>query len=582
MSDISATIKGLREVGGFCKAEPFGLIEIYGKDDTRFLQSQTTNDVAQLEHGKHQETCLLDRKAKVQAYFSLYRRHESYRVIVEKTQIRTILDHLEHHRIADKVEFLDLSNTGKFFVLQGPKCRQVIKLGLKTGADSVVFKNELSDQRMWGIAVHFFQKSITGEEGYFLWVTKSDEDAFFRNFSATCSELGLVKLDDEALNVARIEAGMPKFGIDFDSENFLPETGIDQSTVSYTKGCFIGQEVLARVKSQGAPTRGLIGLKFAPDQHQSFDNNAHLMLGAEEVAVLKSHAYSPTLQCTISLASAKRDYRAPDKVLDATINGTHTKATVCTLPFYHADPPQVVARQLYAEALKLYADEKDDMVESPAVERLRHALDLDPVFEDAYEALGVILSKRDRLDEAIMLMKQLAALNPDSVMAHTNLSVFYVDQGLKDEAEEEKAISMSIRMRLAAQLATSQKKEEDKKAQELEEASGRMEMFKQVLEIDNEDLLANYGVGSCYVVLGEFEDAIPFLQKAIEVKPAYTQAYSSLAQAFEGCGQVQSAVDAYQKGIEVASKRGDMTPLADMQKRLAALKSTQRAVSKSE
>ncbi len=269
-------------------------------------------------------------------------------------------------------------------------------------------------------------------------------------------------------------------------------------------------------------------------------------------------------------------------MLDVTINGVHTKATVCTLPFYHADPPQVVARHLYAEALKLYPDEKDDISESPAVERLRHALELDPVFEDAYEALGVILSKRDRLDEAIMLMKQLAALNPDSVMAHTNLSVFYVEQGLKDEAEEEKAISMSIRMRLAAQQANAQKKDEEKKAQELEEASSRMEMFKQVLEIDSEDLLANYGVGSCYVVLGEFEGAVPFLQKAIEVKPTYTLAYSSLAQAFEGCGQVQEAIDAYQKGIEVASKRGDMTPLADMQKRLAALKNTQRAASKSE
>lgn len=94
MSDLNSTIKSLRAVGGFCKAEPYGLIEIYGKDDTRFLQAQTTNDVTQLEQCKHQETCLLDRKAKVQAYFSLYRRHESYRIVVEKAQIRAILDHL--------------------------------------------------------------------------------------------------------------------------------------------------------------------------------------------------------------------------------------------------------------------------------------------------------------------------------------------------------------------------------------------------------------------------------------------------------------------------------------------------------
>ena len=582
MSDISSTIKVLREIGGFCRAEPFGLIEIYGKDDTRFLQSQTTNDVLQLEQGKHQETCLLDRKAKVQAYFSLYRRHQSYRIIVEKAQIPAILDHLQHHRIADKVEFLDLSNTGKFFVLQGPKCRQVIKLGLRSGADPALFKSELSDHKMWEIPVHFFQKSITGEEGYFLWVTRSDEDAFWRNFSAACSELGLASLGEEALEVARIEAGMPKFGVDFNNDNFLPETGIDQIAVSYTKGCFIGQEVLARVKSQGAPTRGLVGLLFPPGDRTSFPKDAQLVLGGEEIAVLKSNVYSPTMERAIGLASAKRDYRAPDKALDVSINGTHRQVVVCTLPFYHLDPPQVQARHLYEEALKLYPSEQDSVVESPSVEKLRHALELDPIFEDGYEALGVILSKRGRLDEAIMLMKQLAALNPDSVMAHTNLSVFYVDQGLKEEAEEEKAISMSIRMRLAAHQATAQKKEEEKKSQELEEAAGRMEMFKQVLEIDSEDLLANYGVGSCYVVLGEFEEAIPFLQKAIEVKPTYTQAYSSLAQAYEGFDQPQQAMDAYQRGIDVAAKRGDMTPLADMQKRLAALKKTQRAASTSD
>src|ERR1700728_1397805 len=136
----SAQIKNLRQVGGFCKAEPYGLIEIYGKDDARSLQAQTTNDVSQLEQCSAQISCLLDRKAHVQASFDLYRRHESFRIIVEKAQVPIILDHLEQHRVADKVEFLDLSNTGKFFALQGPQCRRAIHAGLRNHPGASIFR----------------------------------------------------------------------------------------------------------------------------------------------------------------------------------------------------------------------------------------------------------------------------------------------------------------------------------------------------------------------------------------------------------------------------------------------------------
>ncbi|HEY9786186.1 MAG TPA: tetratricopeptide repeat protein, partial [Candidatus Obscuribacterales bacterium] len=206
-----------------------------------------------------------------------------------------------------------------------------------------------------------------------------------------------------------------------------------------------------------------------------------------------------------------------------------------------------------------------------SVKLLEEALMLDPQLEDAYEVLGVILSKRDRLDEAIALMHKLADLNPDSVMAHANLSVFYLEKGDKEKAEEEKAVSMSIRMRLAAREATRAMKEEQERKQKKEEAKERMEMFSQVLEIDSEDLLANYGMGDCLVVLEEYEKAIPYLNKALAVKPMHTVAYVALARALNGLGRTKEAVDALNRGIEVASRKGDMTPLKEMQQQLAML-----------
>src|SRR5690606_15126291 len=146
-------------------------------------------------------------------------------------------------------------------------------------------------------------------------------------------------------------------------------------------------------------------------------------------------------------------------------------------------------------------------------------------FEDAYESLGVILNRRGETDEAIEVMEHLARINPDSVMAHTNLSVFYVEKGWKEKAEEEKAISMSIRMRMAAAQVSKDKEAEEQRKQLEAETIQRMSMFQQVLEIDEDDQLANYGYGDCLVALSRFAEAVPHLQKAIALKPSHSVAY---------------------------------------------------------
>lgn len=562
----------LRKAGGYWIADLFGLVEVYGKDDTRFLQAQTTNDVAQLAECSRQSSCLLDRRAHVQAYFDLFRRHESYRIVVEKKQISAILSQLDKFRIADKVEFLDLTSTGEFFALQGPLSRKAVSSGLRQHPGACAFKHDIIDLKLWDIPVHLFRKSVTGEDGYFLWVAKSDSAQFWLKFSAACKALGLVQLDQKEVEVARVEAGLPSFAADFDDGDFLPETGLDETAVSYSKGCFLGQEVLARVKSQGAATRGLVGLLFPPTSRWTFPIDTPIMFKGAEIAKLKTNIYSESFDRVLAFASIKRDYRAPGKELAVTINGQELSIVTTTLPFIQSESLSVRARRLYDQALQLYATSSDSDHEAQAVEKLREALDLEPTMEDGYESLGVVLSKRGELDEAISLMKQLAALNPDSVMAHTNLSVFYLEKGLKEEAEEEKAISMSIRMRLAVREASAKKEEEQKNAQTLEETNQRLAMFQQVLAIDADDLLANYGVGSCHVNLGEFAKAVPFLEKAIAVKPTHTVAYISLGQAYEGLGRADKAIESYTRGIEVAASRGDMTPLKDMQARLEALK----------
>ena len=107
---------------------------------------------------------------------------------------------------------------------------------------------------------------------------------------------------------------------------------------------------------------------------------------------------------------------------------------------------------LYRRALDFFADSRLE----EASRLLQKALELDPKFADAYEALGIVCSRMDRLDEAIGCMDKLLEIDPDSVMAHTNLSVFYMKKGMKEKAEEEKA---------KATIATFQKMAKEKDAQ---------------------------------------------------------------------------------------------------------------------
>lgn len=576
-----ACLSRLRQTGGFALSSPFGLLEIHGPDAARFLHAQSTNDVLALAECMGQVNSILDRKAHVQAYFDLYRHHESFHIIAIKSNIATIYEHLDHFRFSEKVEFLDLNHTGSFSLIQGRKAGKLVASGihLPKPDKEKLLKHDLIRCNLFGVGVYLYRKSLTGEaEGFLVWTKNSESANFQQKLVESAQNLGFSQLTEDELTIARLEAGLAEFMTDFDSSNLIVELGLEDRAVSYTKGCFLGQEVLARVKSHGAPARGLIGVMFPKKEKLSFPVNEVIKCDGEEVGRIFTNGYSELMERTIALAFLKRDLRVPDLKLQVRIiNETH-EMHVTNLPFYQPPSLESLARSLYEEALIKYAGEDDSnlKVESKAEALLREALDLSPLFEDAYEALGVILSKRGQLEEAISLMRRLTEINPDSVMAHTNLSTFYVQQGLKDLAEEEMAISMSIRMKLAArELAQSNEQREKEKERE-EETRQRMEMFKQVLEIDAEDLLANYGLGSCYVALKQFEDAIPLLEKALVVKPTHTVAYVSLAEAFEGLRQYDKAREAYTKGIEIASKRGDMTPLKQMKESLADLNAKER------
>ena len=226
----------------------------------------------------------------------------------------------------------------------------------------------------------------------------------------------------------------------------------------------------------------------------------------------------------------------------------------------------------FHEALHLFKENRFDA----AAKVLEEVLVKSPNDQDALEALGVIYGKLNRLDEAIDLMNRLSKINLDHVMAHTNLSQFYMLKKMIQEAEHEQAEArrLSWKAELKAQKMSDtdiQKLSlEDEKSQ-AEAILRKIEQYKKVIEFDPKDVLGYFTLGTAYLQAKRFQEAADAFRKAVEVGPEHSPSYSAYGEALEALGLKDEAIKIYKAGVPVADKKGDIIPLRKMENRLRKL-----------
>lgn len=577
MTELDREVGAVRSAVGAWVRDTHTLIRFDGKDVASWLQSQTSNDVVALKSGQGHANTILDRKGRLQAHFTLHRWEDEYWLIIEKQQAPRLLKQLEAHLFIEDARMEDAGGEVEQLLMQGPRTLYFLSTLLDT-AQSTASELLPSEQygchpiELCGHQVLAFRLSETGEDGY-LFVTQAGESrALLGKLLEAGGAFGVREVGPAAREVLRIEAGIPRFGVDMDSSNRMPETTLEREAVSYDKGCYLGQEVVAKLRAYGSVKQALVGLVLESGEFPPLNTALHT--DGADVGTLKSAAYSPTIRKPVALAYLDRDRRAPGVSIGFSGRSGSDElrfvARVVVLPFYMAPARDERARALYEEALGRFERDEHDRDDS-AIELLREAVLLSPAFEDAYEALGVILNRHHRVDEAIQFMRVLARLNPDSVMAHTNLSVFYVAKGMIPEAEEEKAKAAVLQMKHTRQAREAEEIAAAERERIRREAMDRIAMFKEVLEFDPDDPLATFGTGMAYVQLNEYDRAVPHLERATQVQKDYSAAYLNLGKCFEFMDRTDEARNAYAAGIECASRKGDLMPLREMERRLKAL-----------
>lgn len=591
-NQIADEVRVVRRGVGLWLRDDHTFVRFTGPDAASWLHSQTTNDVEALEPGQGHHNALLDRQGRLQAHFTLHRWEGEYWMLVERAQATHLLEQLDSHLFIEEVQIEETGGEIDQIVIQGPETLPFLASLLDTpeASGSELLPHDahaVHPVEIFGYEVLAFSASPAGEDGFVFILEKGQGQRLLAELLGARDQFTPRTIGLEAREVLRIEAGIPRFEVDMDTRNVIPETTLERDCISYEKGCYLGQEVVARLKAYGSVKRALAGLVFAeegPPVGLAARGDAamkrEIVSKGKTIGTITSSCFSPTLDAWVALAYLDRDHRVPGSVLDASLGEEETlvHAEVRTLPLYAAPSREARARTLYDNALDLFqADLRDE--DDSAILLLRRAILLEPDFEDAYEVLGVILHRQGLTDDAIRIMRQLVELNPDCLMAHTNLSVFYVAKGLIQEAEEEKAKSAVIEIQKISDEHAARQAAESERTRLVDEARRKISMFEEVLEIDPDDPVATFGLGKAYVQLGQYEDAIPRLLRATEVQKDFSAAYLDLGKCHEFLGHAPDAVAVYTEGIASAARKGDLMPQREMERRLKALESASEPAS---
>lgn len=201
---------------------------------------------------------------------------------------------------------------------------------------------------------------------------------------------------------------------------------------------------------------------------------------------------------------------------------------------------------------------------------LEDLLAAEPDHPDALEVLGMMLSETGELDRAIELTKHLADLAPESVMAHANISRFYMLKGDKETAEEWQA-----KARLLGWKEEMGRKAAQGGAKSNLDAGvdpDTLLKHEEAVEKDPESVMARMVLAGSYRKLGMPAKSIGHLRKALELDDTMSVLYLELGKSLEDANMIGEAVEVYEKGVPIAERKGDLMPRNQMSTRLADLK----------
>lgn len=314
-----------------------GKIAVAGNDRLTYLHAMLTADIAPLGPGTGCYAAYLTQQGRMIADMRVLELGDLALLDLDRDVVQTVLQKLDQFVFSEDVKLGDLTEAFAEVNVTGPAAPAVVASALAAGGASspreadlegwTEFRNQRATFR--GQMVLVAASEETGARGFDLYI----ERAFLASLTEALLAAGAEAGSAEAAETLRIEAGRPLFGADMDGETIPLEAGIEQRAISFTKGCYPGQEVIIRVVHRG---HGRIARRLAAVLLEGSTIPRHgdrVRVGDREAGKVTSAAWSPLVNGPIAIAMLQRDFLEPGTSVEIEREGERLLARVVALPF---------------------------------------------------------------------------------------------------------------------------------------------------------------------------------------------------------------------------------------------------------
>ncbi len=327
--DFASECATIRKRVGLLDLSSRGKIEVTGRDRIDFLHNVLSNDIKTLGFGKGCYATLLNAKGQILADMNVYVFDNSILLETESGLEQTLIEKLSKLRVTEEVDFRNVTKERVILSLQGPKSEPLVGALIHGPVMMVTEEFQHTNFSLLGTTVTLVRHSVTGEKGFHLFISDDKAEAIAKRILAVGGLYGIKPVGLSAYEILRIEAGIPRYGIDMDETTLLPETGLESIAASETKGCYPGQEVVARIKTYGGLSRKLCGLVFEKEGLPK--SKEKVLRDKREIGFVTSACHSPTIGKGIALAYLQKgNFEAGTPVF---IQASSLSAKVTPLPF---------------------------------------------------------------------------------------------------------------------------------------------------------------------------------------------------------------------------------------------------------
>jgi len=294
-----------------------GRIRVSGSEATMFLNGLMTNDMKSLAANRWMPSVFPTVQGRLIGVVRVIRGSEpSFLIDTETASHDAVLKTISRFTMAGDFKVTDITGSTAMISVQGPKASEyVVNL-----IDSTAPRYGVSETDVVAL-----RASHTGEDGFDFIVDTKALDELMK----VLTNAGAVTVSAEDVETLRIEAGIGSFGKDMDETNVITEANLDDA-VSFTKGCYIGQEIIARIKYRGHVAKKLTGLTLETNETVAA-GEAIKTVDGKEIGRVTSTTFSPALNRTIALAYVRYEHLAPGT--DVLVGDAGFKAQVTELPF---------------------------------------------------------------------------------------------------------------------------------------------------------------------------------------------------------------------------------------------------------